>query len=99
MTQELKQELKPDICLRGAAAAGRAASSAAAAFGVPVVLIEKGTPGSGGGLTAAALAATAERAHIIRNAAHFGLKAARFGVDFAALKALCGAAPTTPPRT
>ena len=87
MTQELKQELKPDICVIGAGAAGRAAASAAAAFGVPVVLIEKGTPGSGGGLTAAALAATAERAHIIRNAAHFGLKAARFGVDFAAVKA------------
>ena len=43
MTQELKQELKPDICIIGAGAAGRAAASAAAAFGVPVVLIEKGT--------------------------------------------------------
>ena len=90
MTQELKQELKPDICVIGAGAAGRAAASAAAAFGVPVVLIEKGTLGggcNGGSVPAAALAVTAERANIIRNAAHFGLKAARFGVDFAAVKA------------
>ena len=95
MTQELKQELKPDICIIGAGAAGRAAASAAAAFGVPVVLIEKGTQksamngdaGSSGSVPAAALAVTAERANIIRNAAHFGLKAARFGVDFAAVKA------------
>ena len=87
MTQELKQELKPDICVIGAGAAGRAAASAAAAFGVPVVLIEKGALGGGGSVPAAALAVTAERANIIRNAAHFGLKAARFGVDFAAVKA------------
>ena len=91
MTQELKQELKPDICVIGAGAAGRAAASAAAAFGVPVVLIEKGAlggdAGNGGSVPAAALAVTAERANIIRNAAHFGLKTARFGVDFAAVKA------------
>src|SRR5580704_7612627 len=87
--------LKPDICVIGAGAAGRAAASAAAAFGVPVVLIEKGVQKSamddgartGGSVPAAALAATAERANIIRNAAHFGLNAARFGVDFAAVKA------------
>ena len=83
----MTQELKPDICVIGAGAAGRAAASAAAAFGVPVVLIEKGTLGHGGGMPAAALAVTAERANIIRNAAHFGLRAARFGVDFAAVKA------------
>ena len=38
-------------------------------------------------MPATALAVTAERANIIRNAAHFGLKAVRFGVDFAAVKA------------
>src|ERR1700686_2057022 len=43
--------------------------------------------GNGGSVPATALAVTAERANIIRNAAHFGLKAARFGVDFAAVKA------------
>ena len=87
----MTQELKPDICVIGAGAAGRAAASAAAAFGVPVVLIEKGTLGGDGGnsssVPATALAVTAERANIIRHAAHFGLKAARFGVDFAAVKA------------
>src|SRR5579862_7728075 len=95
MTQELKLELKPDICVIGAGAAGRAAASAAAAFGVPVVLIEKGAQKNamddgahtGGSVPAAALAATAERANIIRNAAHFGLNVARFRVDFAAVKA------------
>jgi pyruvate/2-oxoglutarate dehydrogenase complex dihydrolipoamide dehydrogenase (E3) component len=87
----MTQQLKPDICIIGAGAAGRAAASAAAAFGVPVVLIEKGAPGdgarTGGSVAAAALVVTAERAAIIRNAAHFGLKAARFSVDFAAVKA------------
>ena len=91
----MTQELKPDICVIGAGAAGRAAASAAAAFGVPVVLIEQdakkgttdGDAGYGGSVPAAALAVTAERANIIRNAAHFGLNAARFGVDFAAVKA------------
>jgi pyruvate/2-oxoglutarate dehydrogenase complex dihydrolipoamide dehydrogenase (E3) component len=87
----MTQELKPDICVIGAGAAGRAAASAAAAFGVPVVLIEKGTMvGDGrnaGSVPATALAEAAERANIIRNAAHFGLNAARFGVDFAAVKA------------
>jgi pyruvate/2-oxoglutarate dehydrogenase complex dihydrolipoamide dehydrogenase (E3) component len=82
--------LEPDICVIGAGAAGRAAASAAAAFGVPVVLIERGILGdgarTGGSVPATALAVTAERANIIRNAAHFGLKAARFGVDFAAVK-------------
>src|SRR6202035_2169291 len=46
-----------------------------------------GGAGNGGSVSAAALAVTAEHANIIRNAAHFGLKAARFGVDFAAVKA------------
>ena len=91
----MTQELKPDICVIGAGAAGRAAASAAAAFGVPVVLIEQdakkgtteGDAGRSGSVPAAALAVAAERANIIRNAAHFGLNAARFGVDFAAVKA------------
>jgi pyruvate/2-oxoglutarate dehydrogenase complex dihydrolipoamide dehydrogenase (E3) component len=89
MTQELKQALKPDICVIGAGVAGRAAASAAAAFGVPVVLIEKATlgGGNGGSVPATALAVTAERANIIRKAARFGLNAARFDVDFAAVKA------------
>jgi pyruvate/2-oxoglutarate dehydrogenase complex dihydrolipoamide dehydrogenase (E3) component len=84
----MTQALKPDICVIGAGAGGCAVASAAAAFGVPVVLIEKGaTAGAGNGVSAAALAVTAEHANIIRHAAQFGLKAARFGVDFAAVKA------------
>jgi pyruvate/2-oxoglutarate dehydrogenase complex dihydrolipoamide dehydrogenase (E3) component len=83
----MTQELKPDICVIGAGAGGRAAAAAAAAFGVPVVLIEKGAFGGGNNVTAAALAVTAQRANIIRHAARFGLNTARFGVDFAAVKA------------
>ena len=87
----MAQELKPDICVIGAGAGGLAAASAAAAFGVPVVLIEKGRMGgeslNGGDMPANALVAVAERTNVIRNAARFGLKTVRFGVDFAAVRA------------
>ena len=84
------KQLKPDICVIGAGAGGRAAAAAAAAFGVPVVLIEKGgsaaMPATAAACRRRRSRAAAERANIIRNAARFGLKAARFGVDFAAVQ-------------
>jgi len=43
--QKTPQELEPDICVIGAGAGGLMAASAAAAFGVSVVLIEKGRMG------------------------------------------------------
>jgi pyruvate/2-oxoglutarate dehydrogenase complex dihydrolipoamide dehydrogenase (E3) component len=83
--------LKPDLCVIGAGAGGLAAASAAAAFGVPVVLIEKGRMGgdslNGGSVPANALVAAADRANIIRNAGRFGWMPGRNGVDFAAIKA------------
>ncbi|MGB6466323.1 MAG: FAD-dependent oxidoreductase, partial [Xanthobacteraceae bacterium] len=45
MTVERQQQIKPDICVIGAGAGGLAAASAAAAFGVNVVLIEKAKMG------------------------------------------------------
>jgi pyruvate/2-oxoglutarate dehydrogenase complex dihydrolipoamide dehydrogenase (E3) component len=88
--QELRQEIRPDICVIGAGAGGLAAAAAAAAFGVNVVLIEKGAMGGeslGGALPSNALIAAAERADAFRKGARFGVKTARHGVDFAAVRA------------
>ena len=89
--QKTPQELEPDICVIGAGAGGLMAASAAAAFGVSVVLIEKGRMGGetlyGGSLPAQALIAAAERANAVRSGARFGVKTVRFGVDFAAVRA------------
>jgi pyruvate/2-oxoglutarate dehydrogenase complex dihydrolipoamide dehydrogenase (E3) component len=96
MTVEQRPQIKPDICVIGAGAGGLAAASAAAAFGVNVVLIEKAKMGgenlNSGSLSSKALLAVAERAQIFRqgafrDAARFGIKSPRFGVDFAAVRA------------
>ncbi len=73
--QEARQEIKPDICVIGAGAGGLAAAAAAAAFGVNVVLIERGPLSgehpagehpAGGALASRAFAAAAARAHQLR---------------------------------
>ncbi len=93
MTAGPRQEIRPDICVIGGGAGGLAAASAAAAFGVNVVLIENGkTGGDGLALPSKALLAAADRAQIARNGvARDGAKAftrpARFGADFAAVRA------------
>jgi pyruvate/2-oxoglutarate dehydrogenase complex dihydrolipoamide dehydrogenase (E3) component len=91
MTAEERQQVKPDICVIGAGAGGLAAASAAAAFGVNVVLIERAKMGGEalncGALPSKALLAVAARANAFRNAARFGIKSPRFGVDFAAVRA------------
>ncbi len=88
---ETSQEIKPDICVIGAGAGGLAAASAAAAFGVNVVLIEKGRMGGAtlntGSLPAQALIAAAEHVNAMREGARFGVRSVRFGVDFAAVRA------------
>jgi pyruvate/2-oxoglutarate dehydrogenase complex dihydrolipoamide dehydrogenase (E3) component len=87
----MAQQLTPDICVIGAGTGGLVTASAAAAFGVPVTLIEKGHIGgdgrNGGSVPSKALIAAAERANTLRNGARFGVKAVRFGVDFAAVSA------------
>jgi pyruvate/2-oxoglutarate dehydrogenase complex dihydrolipoamide dehydrogenase (E3) component len=96
MALQQRQQIKPDICVIGAGAGGLAAAAAAAAFGVNVVLIEKAKMGgeslNSGALPSKALLAAAERAQILRqgvfrNGARFGVQSARFGVDFAAVRA------------
>jgi len=88
---DIKQEIKPDICVIGAGAGGLAAASAAAAFGVNVVLIEKGLMGgetlNSGSLPSKALLAAAEHINAVRDGGRFGVKSVRFGVDFAAVRA------------
>ncbi len=93
--EQTKQEIKPDICVIGAGAGGLAAASAAAAFGVNVVLVEKDRMGgetlNNGSVPSKALIAAADRANAIRTSEHlgarFGAKAVHFGVDFAAVRA------------
>ncbi|HML07723.1 MAG TPA: FAD-dependent oxidoreductase [Xanthobacteraceae bacterium] len=88
----MAEPLAPDICVIGADAGGLAVAAAAAALGVPTVLIEKGGMGDAhvkksGRVPAKALIAAAERANAFRNGARFGAKSARFGMDFAAVNA------------
>ncbi len=88
----MAQEIKPGICVIGADAGGLFLAVAAAAMGVPVVLIEKGPMGrewfkEAGSVPAKALIAAAERANAVRNGARFGMKTARFGVNFTAVNA------------
>ncbi|MCA1491084.1 FAD-dependent oxidoreductase [Ensifer sp. NBAIM29] len=72
--------LKPDICVIGGGAAGLSVAAGAAAFGVPVVLIEHGKMGGDclnyGCVPSKALIATAKHAQAIRKAGAFGLVAA-----------------------
>jgi pyruvate/2-oxoglutarate dehydrogenase complex dihydrolipoamide dehydrogenase (E3) component len=84
--QQTRQDIKPDICVIGAGPGGLAAASAAAAFGVNVVLVEKGKMGgeslNSGSVPSKALLAAAAQAHMSRN----GVKGARFGADFIAAR-------------
>lgn len=78
--------LKPDICVIGAGSGGLSVAAAAAAFGVPVVLIERDKMGGDclntGCVPSKALLAAAKRAEAIRTAAPFGIKTQRVAVDF-----------------
>ncbi|HEX3938050.1 MAG TPA: FAD-dependent oxidoreductase [Xanthobacteraceae bacterium] len=81
--QETRSEIKPDLCVIGAGAGGLAAAAAAAAFGVNVVLIDRGPVADGdrsgqhrdaGALASKAFLAAAARAHWVRpNVLHQGV--------------------------
>jgi pyruvate/2-oxoglutarate dehydrogenase complex dihydrolipoamide dehydrogenase (E3) component len=81
--------LKPDLCVIGAGAGGLSVAAAAAAFRVPVVLIESGRMGGDclnyGCVPSKALLATARRLADIRDAAPLGIKA-EAELDFAAVR-------------
>lgn len=83
--------IRPDICVIGAGPAGLSAAAAAAAFGVPVVLVEKNKMGganlSNGSVPTNAFIAVAERVNLLRNDGRFGAKSLRPGVDFGAIRA------------
>ncbi len=88
----MAQELKPEICVIGTNAGGLTVAAAAAALGVPAVLVENGGMGGeflerDGSVPAQALIAAAEHANAMRNGARFGAKAVRVGIDYAAVSA------------
>jgi len=79
--------LTPDICVIGAGSAGLSVAAAAAAFGVEVVLIEKGLMGGDclnyGCVPSKALLAAAKAAENVRKAAAFGVGCPAPQIDFA----------------
>jgi pyruvate/2-oxoglutarate dehydrogenase complex dihydrolipoamide dehydrogenase (E3) component len=97
------EKLTPDICVIGGGAAGLSVAAAAAAFGVPAVLIERRRMGgeclNAGCVPSKALLAAAQRAHDMRNGGAFGVHTAEVHVDFAKVRAhvrsvIDGIAPT-----
>ena len=77
----MAEVLTPDICVIGAGSGGLSVAAAAAAFGVPVVLIEKGKMGGDclnyGCVPSKALIAAGKRAPRRARAGAFGISAAR----------------------
>ena len=82
----MPEVLTPDICVIGAGSGGLSVAAAAAAFGVPVVLVEKGKMGgeclNAGCVPSKALIAAGKRAHAARSAGPFGVTAQDVRVDF-----------------
>jgi pyruvate/2-oxoglutarate dehydrogenase complex dihydrolipoamide dehydrogenase (E3) component len=83
--------LTPDICVIGAGSGGLSVAAAAAAFGVPVVLIEKGKMGGDclnyGCVPSKALLAAAKHAAEPGHVTPFGLTVPRAEIDFAKVNA------------
>ena len=86
----MSELLTPDICVIGAGSGGLSVAAAAAAFGVPVVLIEKARMGGDclnfGCVPSKALLAAAKRADALRKAAPFGVASQRPAIDFAKVR-------------
>src|SRR5258705_1772747 len=78
--------LETDICVIGAGSGGLSVAAAAAGFGVPVVLIEKGKMGGDclnyGCVPSKALIAAARRAADFATSAEFGFSAGSPTIDF-----------------
>ena len=72
----MSEVLTPDICVIGAGSGGLSVAAAAAAFGVSVVLIEKGKMGGDclnyGCVPSKAILAAGKSAQSIRDAVKFG---------------------------
>ena len=71
----MAEKLTPDICVIGAGSGGLSVAAAAAAFGVPVVLIEKGRMGgeclNTGCVPSKAILAAGRRAEVFRTSGPF----------------------------
>lgn len=82
----MAEQLTPDLCVIGAGAAGLSVAASAAAFGVPVVLIEKGKMGgeclNTGCVPSKAMIAAGRRAEVFRTSGPFGIKPVRPAVEF-----------------
>ena len=83
--------IKPDICVIGAGSGGLSVAAAAAAFGVSVVLVEKGKMGGDclnyGCVPSKALLAAGKTAQTMRTADHFGIASVDQAIDFKAVNA------------
>jgi pyruvate/2-oxoglutarate dehydrogenase complex dihydrolipoamide dehydrogenase (E3) component len=83
--------LKPDICVIGAGAGGLSVAAAAAAFGVPVVLIEHGKMGGEclnyGCVPSKSLLAAARRFADLKSLDAFGITIGNQTIDFAKARA------------
>ena len=82
----MAERLTPDLCIIGAGSGGLSVAAAAAALGVPVVLIEKAKMGGDclntGCVPSKALLAAAKRAEAFRSSAAFGVKPQRPSIEF-----------------
>lgn len=85
--KNLAETLTPDICVIGGGSGGLSVAAAAAAFGVPTVLIEKHKMGGDclntGCVPSKALLAAAKRAELMQSARSFGVTVQGVNVDFA----------------
>jgi pyruvate/2-oxoglutarate dehydrogenase complex dihydrolipoamide dehydrogenase (E3) component len=87
----MPQLMTPDLCVIGAGAGGLSAAAIAGAFGVSVVLVERGKMGgeclNTGCVPSKALLAAAKRAQDIREAGQFGIRVGDPGIDHKAVAA------------
>jgi pyruvate/2-oxoglutarate dehydrogenase complex dihydrolipoamide dehydrogenase (E3) component len=83
----MAERLTPDICVIGAGSGGLSLAAAAAAFGVPVVLIERGKMGgeclNTGCVPSKSLIAAGKRARAIADGGAFGVSTEAAEIDFA----------------
>jgi pyruvate/2-oxoglutarate dehydrogenase complex dihydrolipoamide dehydrogenase (E3) component len=87
----MPETLQPDICVIGAGSGGLSVAAAAAAFGAPVVLVERGRMGGDclnyGCVPSKSLLAAAKRAAAFTRAADFGVTGGSPTIDFAKVRA------------
>jgi pyruvate/2-oxoglutarate dehydrogenase complex dihydrolipoamide dehydrogenase (E3) component len=81
----MEEVLQPDLCVIGAGSGGLSVAAAAAQFGVPVVLVEKGLMGGDclnyGCVPSKALLAAGKRADAVRTASEFGIDVLEAQID------------------